>query len=238
MCFLMVLDGQSQLQTSYFLSFSAAIFPTVQVHTLLLYLWPPGWTICVYCVVVEGRNCNCNLTTLYDLPSEATVLRWGSRKDGLGHTHDASGSDICVPIRTFFQALWGKPKQIFVVLKQCPAANKLLQAFVWIWLIHTYLIYLSYLISFSQFHFPLLFYQLWFVPKILSSTLSSLFFSFRTFSTCLHMACAIPFRSSPRREKRTQTKTLLRVVVVCVVSANCCNPRLLFLCYLFRCHCG
>lgn len=149
MCFLMVSDGQSQLQTSHFLSFSAAIFPTAQVHTLLLYLWPPGWTICVYCVVVEGRNCNCNLKTLYDLPSEATVLRWGSRKDGLGHTHDASGSDICVPIRTFFRALWGKPKQIFVVLKQCPAANKLLQAFVWIWLIHTYLIYLSYLISFS-----------------------------------------------------------------------------------------
>lgn len=149
MCFLMVSDGQSQLQTSHFLSFSAAIFPTAQVHTLLLYLWPPGWTICVYCVVVEGRNCNCNLKTLYDLPSEATVLRWGSRKDGLGHTHDASGSDICVPIRTFFRALWGKPKQIFVVLKQCPVANKLLQAFVWIWLIHTYLIYLSYLISFS-----------------------------------------------------------------------------------------
>lgn len=40
--FLLVLDGQSQLQTTLFLCFSAAIFPTAQVHSLLLCLWVPG----------------------------------------------------------------------------------------------------------------------------------------------------------------------------------------------------
>lgn len=53
-------------------------------------------------------------------------------------------------------------------------------------------------------------------------------FSFMAVSTGLHIACAIPSKSSPRREKKTKTKMLLRAVVVCVVSADCCCPRLPF----------
>lgn len=41
-CFLLLLDRQSQLQTPHFLCFSAAIFPTAQVHSLVLCLLAPG----------------------------------------------------------------------------------------------------------------------------------------------------------------------------------------------------